>query len=130
MGEPITDERLLELENNLNRGTADERQAAQAVPGLIARIRVETPKRSAYRSQPLLATLRHHWPEYLIEAAELGFFMISACFFVVLLEHPASPCAPGHSSPLPAPRVGRHGHGADRRRHYLLPSGATIGGAL
>jgi aquaporin Z len=91
MGEPITDERLLELENNLNRGTADERQAAQAVPGLIARIRVETTKRSAYRSQPLLATLRHHWPEYLMEAVELGLFMISVCFFVVLLEHPASP---------------------------------------
>ena len=34
--------------------------------------------------------LRAHWPEYLMEAAELGLFMISACFFVVLIEHPAS----------------------------------------
>ena len=32
-----------------------------------------------------------HWPEYLIEAALLGLFMISACGFAVLLEHPASP---------------------------------------
>lgn len=35
--------------------------------------------------------LRAHWPEYLMEAAELGLFMISACLFVVLIEHPASP---------------------------------------
>jgi len=32
-----------------------------------------------------------HWPEYLMEAAELGLFMLSACSFGVLLEHPASP---------------------------------------
>jgi aquaporin Z len=32
-----------------------------------------------------------HWPEYLMEAAELGAFMISACAFGVLLEHPGSP---------------------------------------
>jgi aquaporin Z len=34
---------------------------------------------------------RRHWPEYLIEAAGLGAFMLSACLFTVLLEHPASP---------------------------------------
>jgi aquaporin Z len=32
-----------------------------------------------------------HWPEYLIEGLCLGTFMIAACFFSVLLEHPASP---------------------------------------
>ena len=31
-----------------------------------------------------------HWREYLMEAACLGFFMISACVFGVLLEHPQS----------------------------------------
>jgi aquaporin Z len=31
-----------------------------------------------------------HWPEYAIEATLLGLFMISACAFTVLLEHPAS----------------------------------------
>ena len=36
------------------------------------------------------SALRNHWPEYLMEGAELGLFMISACVFVVLLEHPAS----------------------------------------
>ena len=30
-----------------------------------------------------------HWPEYLIEGACLGLFMVSACSFTVLLEHPA-----------------------------------------
>jgi len=35
--------------------------------------------------------LKRHWPEYLIEAAGLGLFMISAFGFGTLLEHPASP---------------------------------------
>jgi len=34
--------------------------------------------------------LRTHWPEYLVEAAALGMFMVSACVFGVLLGHPAS----------------------------------------
>jgi aquaporin Z len=38
-----------------------------------------------------LAALRQHWPEYLIEAAGLGLFMVSACVFATLLEHPGSP---------------------------------------
>jgi aquaporin Z len=37
--------------------------------------------------------LAHHWPEYLMEAAELALFMISACAFGVLLYHPVSPVA-------------------------------------
>jgi len=32
-----------------------------------------------------------HWPEYTIEGICLGLFMISACAFSALLEHPASP---------------------------------------
>jgi aquaporin Z len=38
-------------------------------------------------------TLQKHWPEYLMEAAELGLFMFSACAFTVLLFHPSSPIA-------------------------------------
>ena len=34
--------------------------------------------------------LRAHWPEYAMEAAGLAAFMVSACVFVVLLEHPDS----------------------------------------
>jgi aquaporin Z len=39
----------------------------------------------------MLKALKQHWPEYLMEASELGIFMISACSFGVLLEHPGSP---------------------------------------
>src|SRR5437660_12386448 len=35
--------------------------------------------------------LARHWPEYLMEGAELGIFMIAACVFTALLEYPASP---------------------------------------
>jgi aquaporin Z len=35
--------------------------------------------------------LRRHWPEYLMEAAGLGLFMISAGTFGTLLFHPGSP---------------------------------------
>lgn len=35
--------------------------------------------------------LRQHWPEYLIEAAGLGIFMIAIGVFVTIAEHPASP---------------------------------------
>lgn len=39
----------------------------------------------------MVNALKQHWPEYLMEAAELGAFMVSACAFGALLEHPASP---------------------------------------
>jgi aquaporin Z len=35
--------------------------------------------------------VREHWPEYLMEAAGLGFFMISAAIVTSLLEYPHSP---------------------------------------
>src|SRR5262245_54221703 len=38
-----------------------------------------------------ISALRAHWPEYLMESAELAFFMVSACFFSTLFEYPASP---------------------------------------
>jgi aquaporin Z len=49
---------------------------------------------------------RSHWPEYLIEAAALGFFMISACVFAVLLEHPASHLHQAIADPLLRRAVG------------------------
>jgi len=36
-------------------------------------------------------SLRAHWPEYLMEAAALGLFMVSAGVFTTLLNSPASP---------------------------------------
>ena len=35
--------------------------------------------------------LKKHWPEYLMEGAGLGIFMVSACMFGTLLEHAGSP---------------------------------------
>jgi aquaporin Z len=47
-----------------------------------------------------LGPLKRHWPEYLMEAAGLGLFMVSACGFAVLLFHPASPVSGMLNSPL------------------------------
>jgi len=48
-----------------------------------------------------------HWPEYAIEGACLGVFMISACVFVTLLEHPLSPARAALADPtLRRVRVG------------------------
>src|SRR5437870_970531 len=41
-----------------------------------------------------------HWPEYLIEAIGLGLFMLSACLFVALLEHPNSPLRQAMTDPF------------------------------
>jgi len=38
----------------------------------------------------MIGAVRSHWPEYLMEAGGLAAFMISACVFGVLLEHPRS----------------------------------------
>jgi len=39
----------------------------------------------------MMNVLRRHYPEYLMEAAGLGLFMVSASVFTTILEHPASP---------------------------------------
>jgi len=44
--------------------------------------------------------LRRHWPEYLMEAAGLGAFMLSACLFGTLFEHPASPVRAAVADPV------------------------------
>jgi len=68
----------------------------------ILRQRVNTPvtlipttssQSSTRWSTRLFDSLRKHWPEYLMEAAELGLFMFSACTFTILLFHPSSPVA-------------------------------------
>jgi aquaporin Z len=53
------------------------------------------PKGTAAEARPLgslsaVASLKKHWPEYLMEAAELGIFMFSAGVFTALLESPRS----------------------------------------
>src|SRR5512132_788828 len=51
-------------------------------------------------NRPMTAAFRHHWPEYSIEAACLGVFMVSAAGFATLLQHPLSPLAGWTASPL------------------------------
>lgn len=58
---------------------------------------------SAPPARPELSSgraLQLHWPEYLIEAAGLSVFMISACLFGALYENPASPVRQAITSTL------------------------------
>lgn len=48
----------------------------------------------------MIDSLTRHWPEYVIEAAGLGFFMISACLFGTIFEHPSSPVRQAITDPL------------------------------
>src|SRR5262249_62074130 len=41
-----------------------------------------------------------HWPEYLMEGAGLGLFMLSACAFTTLVFHPSSPILSGFEAPI------------------------------
>jgi len=47
------------------------------------------------------SALGTHWPEYLMEAAGLGIFMLSAGGFGIVLFHPAPPVALAIADPLP-----------------------------
>lgn len=37
-----------------------------------------------------IASLRLHWPEYLMEVGEMGLYLFVACVAATLLQHPAS----------------------------------------
>lgn len=47
-----------------------------------------------------MQTLRKHWPEYLMEAAGLGIFMISAAVVTAIFEYPTSPIRQAIVDPL------------------------------
>ena len=70
--------------------------------------------------------LRAHWPEYLMEAAGLGAFMVSAGLFATLLEHPGSALhqAPSaraiHSASTPGRRHEARHTGDDGPRSLFL----------
>jgi aquaporin Z len=46
---------------------------------------------SWHNAMDALTSLRLHWPEYLMEAGEMGLYMFFTCAFATLLRHPASP---------------------------------------
>src|SRR5437763_11108515 len=73
------------------------------------------------------AALTSHWPEYLIEAAGLGVFMLSACVFGALLGHPASPIAGRVARPLVMRAVMGAAMGATALALILSPWGKRSG---
>ena len=52
------------------------------------------------KNHQMINALREHWPEYFMEAAGLGIFMISAGVFATLLEYPQSPVHQVFSNPV------------------------------
>ena len=54
----------------------------------------------SHQARAAQGALRRHWPEYMMEAAGLGLFMISAGLFGTLLFHPGSPVAQALPDPL------------------------------
>jgi aquaporin Z len=81
----------------MSRSDLSAGQAAAEMTGQLTAARDAGAGPRASRLAPRIwarsahSALRAHWPEYLMEAAGLGAFMISACLCVALLEHPASP---------------------------------------
>jgi len=74
----------------------------QETPNL-AGTRMQTPAQTAMssaRKLGALASVRLHWPEYLMEAGLLGAFMVSACVFGALYEFPQSPVHQAILSPI------------------------------
>jgi hypothetical protein len=64
---------------------------SEAVRLFVAELVAEPVQKVSSQNREEADVLVRHWPEYVIEAACLGFFMLSACSFKVLLQHPASP---------------------------------------
>ena len=60
---------------------------AASNPGLLSTLQVV----SVRDTLDVAASLRLHWPEYLMEAGEMSLFMFCTCSFATLLQHPASP---------------------------------------
>lgn len=60
----------------------------------------EHPRTAETWPRAMRRALRVHWPEYAMEGAELGLFMLSACLFTAVVEHPGSPVRQTLSDPF------------------------------
>jgi aquaporin Z len=67
---------------------ASEMVVKRPISSVDEKCRNALPRREALNAA---ASLRLHWPEYLMEVAEMGLYMFVTCFFATLLQHPASP---------------------------------------
>ncbi len=59
--------------------------------GRAARLQKVTQQLSRSGSLGAVASVRFHWPEYLMEAAELASYMFAICAVTTVFQHPASP---------------------------------------
>ena len=111
---------------------ADSMSSTEQIPVVEASNRAlkPVPLPVAPQSPPklgALASLKSHWPEYLMEAGLLGAFMVSACVFGALYEFPRLARSSGNHVRLPvAPSSHGNLHGTDRHCHYLLPLGKAV----
>jgi hypothetical protein len=80
-------------------GTAEPPDRASAAPHATA-VRKRPTGGAAGPARGLVDALRRHWPEYLMEAAGLGLFMVSAGLFGTLLFFPGSPVIEALPDPL------------------------------
>lgn len=80
----------MELQVSNSMSVFDSLRQRMQLPPLDAALEREVPPQWSLEMSKALKT---HWPEYVMEALELGLFMIAACSFTVLLFHPASPIA-------------------------------------
>ena len=82
----------------------------------VTNIGIQRPSTALRRSDGLtaIASLRQHWPEYLMEVGELGLYLFVACVVATLLQHPASIVRQSISS------------GVARRALMGLVMGATV----
>ena len=67
--------------------TAGLLYSAEYFGGSTSFNRVQAAMPAVYKRLGAIEALQAHWPEYAMEAASLGTFMVSACFFGVLLQN-------------------------------------------
>ena len=75
-------------------------ETRNAEPGGHANADADSSRDSPAPKLGALASVRLHWPEYLMEAGLLGAFMVSACVFGALYEFPQSPVHQAIMSPV------------------------------
>ena len=78
----------------------------------------------------MVDVLRRHWPEYLMEAAGLGLFMVSVSLFATLLEYPDSPVRQAIPDPLLRRLLMGLALGLTAIAIYLFAVGAAVGCAI
>ena len=73
------------------RGNDLEFSEQESKPGAVQKsVPLAQPTPSKVRPK-VLSSLKKHWPEYIMEACELGFLAFMACASSALFRHPASP---------------------------------------